>query len=462
MESISDRFTFEECLHILMISGPVNGTDATQGTWTKENGEIIDMAQVNRWSFDNFTTKNDLVRSIIMTIDSLNLDPRYYLTTEGPISPIVLESTDITLSIQNNIFSSREEIISACQSEGIETSTINSEKRKIEKPLSVLYNEFVLAQLSRTFLSNVGNNRTKMSALGYHHLASGEFIDDVSEDELVFYGKRDGTSLLNAYGIEELYYTFSKSSSIPYDPYSILIDGEKSLMLWYTFPSRSIRKLMFQILKKKIHSGWALPLQEECRKVLDRYQLEISMFHNDFIIDLRKGIIGNDDNLLDSTDLNIKLVDVLVSMFNTGQYLKDFDENLNEFEPEALNILRMRMVGEQIPDTLWTGRPQAEAKMLILDLQYKIKQLPNGYHKIFNKLHVLRYYEGVLDGSFDNSDFEMTYFLEILHQVCSYGLIDTIETCGHWLELTANVYHKMILGTWIKKTDNDLGEIIML
>lgn len=452
MDSLDEKFTFEECLHILMCIGPLYGTKWDGGYWTAEDGKEIEMERILRWEIDNYTTKNDLIRSLIMTIESFGLDPRYYITTEGLISPILEENDDYILSICDTISWKVDEIKAAAEWEGITIS---------EKPINILYNEFVMSQLSRTFLSHQGKHRSTLFSLHTDKISNGKSVELIPESDLIFWGKRDGVSKLTPYSLEELYYTFSKSACVPFDPQAIAKDPENSLMLWYIFPLRSIRKLNRQILSKKVANPWARSLAKECICILEndgeKMREAKSMFHNDFVRGLKSAVNGLNPEPDEDYQLLRKMVaQTLIQMFNVGDILKDFNETLNVYNTEALQVLRLHQLGEEIPETMWTGRPQVEAKQLVVSLQYYISQIPYGWNKIFGNLHVMRFYNGKIDMSFENSDFTFTYFLEILHTACSMGLTGTIETCGKWLYISSNLYHKMIMGSWIMESDEDI------
>lgn len=424
IELMEQMYTFEECLHIAKLLSIIRGNVETA------------------FEFTNEIVLESLIRHIIILVEELHLDPRMYLTLQGPASPIIEEFGDREFSLMNNLIPDNEEIILACENEGI---TIE------EKPVFVLFHEYQLSQLSSTFTSDVGKHRTRLFSLRHDYNSSEDFIGDIDEKELVYFGSRDGISKMNAYTLRELYYTFLNSKSIPFDPYSIKYAGD-IVGFWHTFPKRSIKRLMKIIATKKSRSPFFPLLAKECVKILSNDFDEIKDVKKTIIDDIKFHLKGSDDDEIDSKLLREHFKMVLIDMLNAGEQLKAFNENFNQYDQAAKSVLVEKLGYLSLPEPLSTGRPQNEAKFIIIELQSKIAQLPFGYNFIFETLHIIRYYNEKLDPSYDNSDFKMSNFFSSLIDAIQLKMIDFIEISGFWLVITANVYHQMFFGTWISQT----------
>ena len=433
-------FDFHQTFHILMIAGSMAAGDVN-----KE-----DVGSEVRWNLTNLTGYEEIANALIATYDSMKFDPRMYLTLSGPASRVVYEQDDIQLSLNQDLWFGYEldsdEIISACESEGIEV--INDGE---VKTLDLLFEEYVLAQMSPTFISHPGNHTTRMSASKFVVTPSGQDVVNLEEDDLVYYGVRDGDSKLTVYTIQELYEAFSSGDSlIPFDPSSVLTDHE-NIMRWKIFSKKSIRRLLSKVLPRKRRCAWTPRLAAVCQVILSSEETR------EFELEVQERCLRSLINLDRKKKLTLSAT--LTSMYNAGSWLLSYEEKIASYDDSAFTEFLIRNPASVPGEPETTGRPQAEVRDILMYLEDDIAKLEDDAH-LFNRLLIVKSEGGEetpFAVAYDDANYQLSEYIKFMRN-CRFGLTKMYKSSARWLMVTSSVYHKKLFGHLIGDIELEFEE----
>lgn len=421
-DTVMSRFTFSEALHLYMVV-------------TKPDPEGI-----NRRVVTNQTTLEEICMYVVESWQDLKLDPRAWVTVEGPMFPILYEDNEDPMSINQDETLQPSRVLIVCESEGIST---------YQKAFNVLEDEYTMAQLTPSFTGSQGEHRDRYRACLYDETHEGVHLGDPDDEDVVFYGLRDGTSTMVMYTIEELYHTFKEpqedgsGTGYCFDPWSITANGDEFIQ-WKSFSLQSIRRLMRHVLPFKRNCIWTKPLIEACRTILQKK----SDAPNGYII---QNSALQDIKLLYEKDRG-SILSVLVAMFNVGIQLTRFSEEFESFDENALSILMTGDPWKLLPDVRHTGRSQAEARNLVLHVVKKIMNLGDSAHT-FNRLYIMKYYDGEFHVDYDNDNYEIGNYLNLIFEYGRLSLNTSLTLSGVWLMSTASYYHFKLTKRWLSSLD---------
>lgn len=422
LDRVMSRYTYSEALHLYM-------------TVTKPDPEGL-----NRRIVTNETTFEELCMYLIESWQDLNLDPRTWVTVEGPMFPLLYEANEEPTSINQDQILEPERIVLACEMEGIPTS---------RKPYNLLLEEYTMSQLSPAFSGSHGEHRDRYGACYYDDTHTGIHLDQLEEEEVVYYGLRDGTSPMVIYTIQELYDTFKNPEETQdesgtgycFDPWSISENGD-NFILWKSFPLHVIRRLMMNVLPSKRNCIWTQPLIKACREILQKK------------MDVPNGMLIQNSAYLDIKMLHekepAKVLNVLLTMFNSGIQLSRYTEEFDTFDETALSVLMTGDPWRILPEPRFTGRPQAESQRLILNITEAIMELGDSA-PMFKFLHVVKYYDKSFHFNFDNDGYELGNYLLLMHQFSRLSLTTSLILSGGWMMATACYYHYKLTGRWLNE-----------
>ena len=449
-------FDFQQVYHVLMMIGSMAAGDVN-----KE-----DLGSGVRWSLTNLTSFEEIARAVISTYDSLKLDPRTYLTLSGPVSRVISEFDEAPLSINEDLWLGRElddqEILIACQAEGIQTI-----QDGLPKPLNLLLEEYIVAQLSPTFISHPGKHRTRAGASRYQRTSTGKLIFDLEEDDLVYYGVRDGTSKLTIYTIEELYLAFSQSQvKVPADPLSVL-ENVDIPMLWDIFPTRTIARLLGVVLPHKRGCAWTSRLVEQCQAILSSPDPREHGFtvQSNCLDDLSRQSQAKKD-LISSA---------LVTMYNAGVWLVEYQEDIAMYDDYAFTEQLIRNPSSVPGEPETTGRPQAEVRDILMQVEadislLKLEAVTFGRLKIVKTTDVelsraetqeqVNEFQPHFTIDYEDAALDISNYIKLMEEM-RFGLTKTLSLSARWLMVTASVYHKKILGHMINDIELDFEEVTL-
>lgn len=419
---VASRYNFSELIHLYMIVTPP------------------DPEGIDRRVITNQTTFDELCLYVVERWHDLKLDPRAWMTMEGPMFPILYEEREEPYSINQDEILRPAGIIMACEMEGIPT---------YRKPFNLLLDEYTTSQLTPAFTGSCGEHRERYRACYYDETSDQTHIEELDEGDIVYYGLRDGTSPMIVYKIEELYHTFKEPTEEDdtgtgyfFDPWSIAKNGTEFIH-WKTFPVNTVRRLLTQVLPYKRSCLFTKPLIKACQTILQSKT------------DAPNGAIIQNASYLDIKMLyekeREKINNVLVTMFNSGIQLTRFAEDFDNFEEESLAVLMSGDPWKLVPTPRHTGRPQAEARNIILNVVKAIMELGDSAYT-FNRLYMTKYYENSFHFDYDNDVYEIGNYLKLMLENARLYLMSSIILSGGWLISTASYYHYKLTGRWL----NDL------
>lgn len=459
--ALEDRYDFRELFQMLMIIGRLQWNAGDKRVQDDSEHDLV-------WQINNLTRKRDLIQALLMTIQDLRLDPRMYMLMDGPQSAILSENGELTLSIADDTRLTTEAIQEGLTLEGIQTTYPNDDL----KPFPLMFTEYTIAQLTVNFSGHYGSHRLFEEAVYNDKFTDAVLVEDVSIDEMIFYGLRDGFSRMFAFRLEELYNSFAAVGDF-YDPWTIIKFPENPY-LWTKFPRRIILRLVNVVLPLKVpKTRWAKKLIKVCQDILnkdprDTEELEIRA--------MRLNI-----ERLSSVDLEteMRLKKALHRMYNVGIQFLEWDQQLAYHDQDAIVALTMKDPLFVAPDVNTTGRIRAETRKLIMFLQDSMEQL-GEWKEFFIRLRIVRTgppkivapedlpettvrereTDNIREINADNrpkiQDYYLTYdddsytigpFVEMMYTMSRYNLSNVLQVCGLWLMITANMYAKLITGT---------------
>lgn len=451
IDEIKRCFDFHQAYHILMLAGSLTAADVN-----KE-----DIGSGATWTLTNLTSYDEVAKALISTYDSMMFDPRAYLTMSGPAMLTISEPEEEPMNLnQDMIISDPEihvEIIEACQREGISTD--------VTKPLNVLFEEYTVAQLTPSFISHHGSQRSRLQASATRLTIGGLEVADLDEDDIVYYGVRDGTSKLIVFTIEELHNSFASSDGPLFNPVTILQYPDNP-MHWEIFPNRTIARLIQIVLPHKRRCAWTQRLASLCRERLESPETI------KFALDVQERLLDDLSNL--SAEKKQLISTALVSMYNAGVQLIDYEEDIAFYDDygmtEQLIQNPLNIPGE--PET--TGRPQAVVRNILMEVSNDIAQLDLDAIT-FGSLVMIKNWKAdyELEGSEDDeiseakltpfsvdyadSAYTISNYLKLMYQF-RFGMTKILTIGARWLMVTASIYHKKILGHMINDFEIEFTE----
>jgi hypothetical protein len=515
LDTAMSKFDYDEALHIYSVV-TILANDP--------NVDRSDSSDLKHVAVTNLTSHEDLCLMLVEKWGSLNLDPRAFVTTEGPMLPLLYENNEDPLSINHNVNfgeTVRDRIVRACMSEGI-----SAFEDGIMRPANLLLEEYTIAQLSPAFCGTRGEHRNLYQAALYDRTASGIHIGELDEEDVVFYGLRDGIKKMVVYTIEELYHAFKNPDKTSdgsgtgyfYDPVS-LKRGGTNVLEWTTFSHASIRRLITHVLPYKKRCQWTKRLIEACQEAFQsENKLDvIEMVQESSFRDLRTmyrkepgekqpessegslierqeraseglpvdpqtspnetPIIQQDEStIVEPTKLpasltigqrvvpaippadRVAVLNLLLTMFNVGSDLMGYQDHIDTFNEDALHRLMTGNPFRNLPTPSDTGRPQAEARDLILSIMRAAMDLGDGYYT-FTRLHILKYYDGKFYAHYDDPAYQINNYLNVLLKMAQWSLVSSLMLGGMWLMSTASYYHYKLTRRWLGGTTLNFDEL---
>lgn len=494
VESLIMRYDFRELYQMLMMFRRM--------LWNSNDERVRDQHEHDMtWFLTNLTQTEDVARALIASIADLKLDPRMYLVLDGPQSAILVEKDEPIYSLADNKLIDYDELVLACQYDGIPSLIANNQDLK---PAPVLLTEYTISQLSSSFYGHQGKHRILLEAVINEKFSDGVEVLDKLQEELVFYGKRDGFSHMIVYHIDELYQIFKEVQDF-YDPHSILRNPTQP-HLWVKFPRRTILRLIQVILPNKNNINEirlkSLRLISLCQQLLGdnnetvgkptepllSANTNISSFDNE----LEKQQLRLCLDKIQSSDEESKLMlkKVLFRMYNVGFQFVEWDEKIDRYDQDLVSFMALKDPSFVPEESSATGRIRAETRNLILHLQDSISMLGDN-KQYFELLRIVRTtsstklndeefdqkssIEGLsyitsFDSLYLNSDqyqnnfyltydddmYTIGYFLDVMHEMAKFNLSNGLKMSGFWLMVTANVYSKLLVGTSINSLQLDI------
>ncbi len=424
VDTIRNNFDFEEIFHLLMI---------VREQWNPSG---------QQWILSNLTRYDDVMGALFNTYRDLELDPRSYLTIDGPILAVLNEPHEGLLTLNHDAKLDHIELIETCLKEGI-----TAFREGVPAPINLLFEEYVVAQLSRGFSSHFGPHRTLLQASEFSQTAGGIPVHEIDTEELVYYGVRDGMSKMTIYTLEELYHSFKNPENgkgglgYHYDPFAIRKYPPKypgdttNIYVWEAFPRRTIIRLVESILPYKRVSAWSMKLAEACRIMLAKDEgINVMIRKQNSII----------DNLMTAdyeTELSIKKG--LMMMYNMGIQLMNYEDEINIYMDSAIDDMIIKDPSSFFPETIYTGRPQAECRDIIMEIQQAILKMGNMRH-IFERLSIVKRFNGKFRVYYEDSSYEISNYLSIMHKMARYSMASSLILAGRWMMTTANYYHAVL------------------
>jgi hypothetical protein len=418
---LNNYFKFEEAYHVLRLIGTLDPRDAGK-----------DVPPEFQFKLSNEVAEDDVYVALLSVYEYAQFDKRAYLTLDGPVLPYVIEPTETFQALNDISIPDEEDISVICAMEGI-PPTIEDEK----KPSIVLMFEWAVSQLSSTFMSHVGEHRERVEAMLYERNSMEQVLYEFDEKEVVYFGQRDGMEKVVGYTLEELYHTFKRPSDANdgagtgyfYDPISIARTPIEVLK-WEAFPRRAVVRLTTLVLPQK-SSRWAQKLMKECREILASSKgVELGKAYLDITISqLKRG---------DKS----KVTDVFLAMLNSGQTLMKLDDDFDDYSDA---FMQMYLVDpKRVPyEPHLTGRPQVEYQNAIFNIVEKISA-SEEMSVFFNSLPVVMQYYGRNVVQYENPDFRLGRFLDILLRMASYNMTTWLILAGRWLYITSAHYFNLV------------------
>ena len=445
VDEIRRCFDFHQTYHILMLAGSMFAADVN-----KE-----DIGSNGTWTLTNLTSFEEVIKALISTYDSMMFDPRAYLTLSGPALMIISEIEENPMNLnQDMIIADPDiyvEITQACQREGI-----NILDENVMKPFQVLFEEYTIAQLTPSFISHPGKHRSRLQASTSRRTIGGLEVGDLDEDDIVYYGVRDGTSKLTIFTISELYHSFASSDGPLFNPISILQYPDNP-MNWEVFPSRVINKLIESVLPHKRRCAWTEPLMTICRSRVDSAETI------KFALDIQERLLDDLSNL--GPEKKQLISTALVSMYNAGVQLIDYEDDIAFYDDYGMTeqLIRnpLNIPGE--PET--TGRPQAVVRNILMEVQNDVAMLDLDA-VMFGALAIVKNWKADIESEDGESSFSINYedaaytisnYLNLMYQM-RFGMTKMLTIGARWLMVTASIYHKKILGHMINDFEFDFTE----
>jgi hypothetical protein len=152
------------------------------------------------------------------------------------------------------------------------------------------------------------------------------------------------------------------------------------------------------------------------------------------------------------------VLNVLLTMFNVGSDLMGYQDDIDTFNEEALHRLMAGNPFRNLCTPSDTGRPQAEARDLILSIIQAAMDLGDGYYS-FSRLHVLKYYDGKFYVHYDDPTYQLGAYLSVLLKMAQWSLSSSLILGGMWLMSTASYYHHKLTRRWLGGTTLNFDEL---
>jgi hypothetical protein len=131
------------------------------------------------------------------------------------------------------------------------------------------------------------------------------------------------------------------------------------------------------------------------------------------------------------------------------------DRLQNELTNVFLTMLRngTKLIGygdtyDKIEEPELYGEAKTWARDLVLEIEDSIIKLDLSAH-IFRKMALIREYEGEFHVEYEDSNYEIGNYLNILHKMIRFNLRSSIELAGRWLVQTSSFYYKQFFNRWL-------------
>lgn len=426
MEVIEETFNFREILHMIMAYGTFRAGKYKSKMAHKDDTLI---------RITNLTTDNAIRAALIIVIEDLELDPRYYVTVNGPTAAILQEPNEQVLSISDDAPMEYAKLADAVSLEGI--PIIDTDDGS-PKPIEVLFEEYTTAQLTPAFFSYPGDHRSVFEATKAEFTVDGTNLMTINvENEVIYYGLRDGFSRLRAYTMEHLANTFESMGDC-YDPHSIL-KYPTNPFLWRKFPRRAVRRLATVVLKNKLsHSIWAQKLIDACQLALRQTTSRSFEFQQRFIMELQKA------------DLETKnrIKKALMTMYNMGSFFLNFYEQVEFYDPDSMLVQIINDPVDLLPPAHFLGRVRAKCRDMIARIKLHIEEIGSD-HPIFERLVIVKHWNGKGHIMYEDSSYTIGNFLDIMLEMSKLHLVKCLVQSGAWLMATATTYFQTLFGVGI-------------
>lgn len=426
LDSVSNRFSYFEACYILMLIGTLDPREAQKsGVESKF-----------KWKLTTDLDEEDIYRALIVTYTLCQYDSRSYLTLDGPKMSYLSEANEAFYPLNDTTILETEDLAVIAKQEGIELYI--TEK---VKPNVVVMFEWTVSQLSSTFVSHFGDHRERMQASRFENTVSGQNVIDFEEEELVYFGERDGMSEMTVYSIKELYDTFREPKDVKdttstghaYDPILVL-QHPIDFLQWRQFPRRTIVRLLEQVLPTKRHSIWTSRLENECRRILSG--TEGQKLQQKVQASLIKSLKEGDKNVIST---------IIVRMFNSGLTLMQLDEEIDVYDDESIDQFVMNDPLRIPPEPFMTGRVQQEFQNCIMDIEEGFG-LAGEYGILFKQLLIVESYYDIHVTHFEDYFYEIGNFMVLLSKLATLNMTSMLILAGRWLYITASYYSEQILG----------------
>ena len=428
---IADSFDFREVLHMVMAFGVIRAGKYKERATHDEDTRI---------RITNMTTVQSVQSALIIIMNDLELDPRYYMTLEGPMEALIQEPFETMLSINEDAPLEYLTLIEACSREGLVVT--EDDALSEYKPIDVLFHDYTVAQLTPAFCSHPGEHRSALSATNSDMISGQKLMELDVDRDVIFFGLRDGFSKMTAYTLQQLHETFTALQDF-YDPITVKRYPQNPL-LWSKFPTRTVRRLLEVVLHSKLRfSPHANVLVKVCQKLLNQADDANNLSRQD----IQKRLLNE---LVQSTDkTHDRIRKALIVMYNMGLFFTNFYD-----EVEYYDNLLYRMLDDPVqnpPPAHFTGRVRAKCRDMIARIQLEIENIGEN-SSIFNRLTIVKFWNNKPYFAWDDETYSIENFLIVMLEMSKFHLVKSLVMSGKWLMVTATTYFRELFGVGIVDT----------
>lgn len=402
-ESLASRFDFFEALYMLMNAGTLDPRDSGKK----------DVPTELRFEITNDMEDDDVYQQLAGFFFDSKEDARGYVTLDGIMFSYVGEEYEEFTPLNDVAIFDMERLHLIAKQEGLDVHVTGK-----LKPNAIIMFEWCISQLGDTFMSNCGEHRLIMEASLYEKTSSNQIPYYINEDEMVYFGKRDGVSKVVIHTMEELCSAFVELpdkqgvlQTYAYDPLS-LVTNINNPSQWLRYPRKVVTRLLEIILKSKHRSKWGPILATKCRNILNSTAAttEGIRFQDEIFKQLKL-----------STTPSVKKT--LIKMWNSGLALAATEED---------------------PDEIFSdGVTQRESYNYILNVEKAILDAGSEGNMIRRLLIIENYYDlNVVH--YEDHNYEIGNFLVYLREINYLGLSTMLKLGGMFLANTASYIFKKL------------------
>lgn len=404
------------------------------------------------WEFRTDLRPLDVASLIMLYVEKEAVDPRFLVTNNGMQDVTIREVTENTLSISDSSMVPKETLLEKYGSEGMFTYFTKRERSimlnsaaevdKYEKHPEILWEEYVVNQLSDAFSSHPGSHRD-MGAAAYNlTMSNGSSVSDYTSREIVYYGPRDGFSPLRVYSLSELIEIF-RSSGWFYRP--DIVSDEAEVLNGIHFSLPSIKRLLHVVLPL-VKTDESDQLQLVIRNILTTLK-EDSVFYES----QERRILEIMENIM---TLDVPLRYAFIELRKMCELILTSDNIHHELHAQELQKIDEVSVRDVVPNSKDTTKFRDIISQSILDAIDKVADIQDktgigAFQRLFIWRHLytdpFRPESEALVEEVHHESYKIDTYLEMMLKMSRYKLIKPLKVAAANMKVTVDTYENILM-----------------